>query len=109
MSPVGLPQLCLFSSMEHFSGKKERSARQSLFTVDAKCGWNTSFPIDEEISWLLGHDFPFSQMIWCAGNLKATLELEKHKEIALYVLIELLCLFSLVPFSCTVIAKSCVY
>lgn len=27
-----------------------------------------------------------------AGNLKATLELEKHKEIALYALIEPLCL-----------------
>lgn len=43
-----------------------------------------------------------------SGNLKATLELEKHKEIALYVLIELLSLFSLVPFSCIVIAKSSV-
>lgn len=41
-----------------------------------------------------------------AGNLKATLELEKHKEIALYVLIEPLCLFSLGTFSCIVIAKS---
>ena len=41
-----------------------------------------------------------------AGNLKATLELEKHKEIALYVLIEPLCLFPLGIFSCIVIAKS---